>query len=64
MNNHHFYETNLKEDDEMDDDDDEDEASSIFYNDLYKLDLTSFKWTQLQLRFILENNKLIIIKYF
>lgn len=36
----------------MDDDDDEEEASSIFYNDLYKLDLTNFKWTQLQLRLV------------
>lgn len=41
----------IKDDDDIDnDDEDEDEASSIFYNDLYKLDLTSHKWTQLTLR--------------
>lgn len=30
--------------------DEEDESSSNFYNDLYKLDLSSFKWTNLNLR--------------
>lgn len=41
----------LKDDEDMnDDDDDEEGASSIFYNDLYKLDLTTQKWSPLHLR--------------
>ncbi len=44
------------EDDDDDDDDDEDEnkANSLFFNDLYKLDLTNYKWTLLKLKYILK----------
>lgn len=42
----------LWKDDEDEDEDDEDGASSIFYNDLYKLDLTTHKWSPLQLRYL------------
>lgn len=55
-----------KDDEDMnDDDDDEEGASSIFYNDLYKLDLTTQKWSPLHLRYsfemILVHNKRIYI---
>jgi len=40
----------LKDDDEEDDDEDgEDGPSSVFYNDLYKLDLVKYKWSKIQL---------------
>ena len=32
-------------------DEDEDEAESLFYNDLYKLDLSNYKWSKLILRY-------------
>lgn len=35
---------------EVDDEDDEDMSNSNFFNDLYKLDLANFKWTQINLR--------------
>lgn len=38
------------DDDEVDDDEDEEKANSVFFNDLYKLDLSSHKWTQLKLK--------------
>lgn len=38
--------------DNPNDEHDEDEADSVFFNDIYKLDLTSYKWTCLTLRFI------------
>ena len=42
----------LKDNDSDDDEDEEDEdkANSLFFNDLYKLDLTSYKWTLLKLK--------------
>jgi len=36
--------------DNSNDEHDEDEADSVFFNDIYKLDLTSYKWTCLSLR--------------
>ncbi len=39
--------------DNPNDEHDEDEADSVFFNDIYKLDLTTYKWTCLALRFIL-----------
>lgn len=35
----------------MDEDDDDDMSNSIFFNDIYKLDLVNHKWTQLNLRY-------------
>ncbi len=51
-----------QDDDDEEDDDENEEASSTFFNDLYKLDLTSFKWSILQLRF--DEKKLLELKVF
>ena len=40
-------EQNLKEDDEEEEDEEND---SVFFNDVYKLDLVSYKWSHLNLR--------------
>ncbi len=40
----------LKDDDDDDEDEEgEDGPSSVFYNDLYKLDLVKYKWSKVQL---------------
>ncbi len=47
-----------------DEDDDEEGSSSIFYNDLYKLDLTNHKWSPLVLRYFnssIKNKKIEFI---
>ena len=48
--------------DNQNDDHDEDEAESTFFNDIYKLDLVSHKWTCLTLRFdILANIYIFLV---
>lgn len=37
--------------DDQDDMDEDDESNSNFFNDLYKLDLASHKWSQITLRY-------------
>ena len=49
-----------EDDDDDDDDEDENKANSLFFNDLYKLDLTNYKWTLLKLKYYNFNLSFLI----